>query len=85
MRSLAGRLKLQVIVPDDKPACSGKELTMWVFDGEEWTEEGGSASDRKGETVLPMYDRSMPELQVIEIEQVHPTTPRTNYIPVPLP
>ena len=57
---------------------------MWVFDGEEWTEEGGSASNRKPETALPKFDEMMPELQVIEIEHV-PTTPRTNYIPVPLP
>jgi len=57
---------------------------MWVFDGEEWTEQGGSsASNRKPETALPMIDEMMPELQVIEIE--HVPTPRTNYIPVPLP
>jgi len=57
---------------------------MWVFDGEEWTEEGGSAKNRKPETALPMIDEMMPELQVIEIEHV-PATPRTNYVPVPLP
>ena len=55
---------------------------MWVFDGEEWTEESGS--NRKPETALPTFDEMMPELQVIEIEHV-PTTPRTNYVPVPLP
>jgi len=55
---------------------------MWVFDGEEWTEEG--SSQQKPESSLPAYDEMMPELQVIEIEHV-PTTPRTNYIPVPLP
>jgi hypothetical protein len=57
---------------------------MWVFDGEEWTEEGGSTSDRKPDSALPMFNEMMPELQVIEVEHV-PTTPRTNYIPVPLP
>lgn len=59
---------------------------MWVYDGEEWTEEGGGSSShgRKPETALPTYDEMMPELQVIEIEHV-PTAPRTNYIPVPLP
>ena len=57
---------------------------MWVFDGEEWTEEGGSsASERKPEPALPMFDEMMPELQVIEIERI--PTPRPNYIPVPLP
>ena len=57
---------------------------MWVFDGEEWTEESGSSSDRKPDTALPMFNEMMHELQVIEIEHV-PATPRTNYIPVHLP
>jgi len=57
---------------------------MWVFDGEEWTEEGGSVSKHKPDSALPRFDEMMPELQVIEIEHV-PVTPRTNYIPVPLP
>ena len=57
---------------------------MWVFDGEEWTEEGGSS--RKPDSALPKFDETMPELQVIEIEIEHvPSTPRTNYLPVPLP
>jgi hypothetical protein len=55
---------------------------MWVFDGEQWTEEGASQSSTKPEQSV-RYDESMPELQVIEIVPVVPRTP--NYIPVPLP
>jgi len=61
-----------------------RKYTMWVFDGEEWTSEGGSVGERKPDAALPMFGEMMPELQVIEIEYI-PTTPRTNYIPVPLP
>lgn len=56
---------------------------MWVFDGEQWTEEGASESKAKPEQSV-RYDDSMPELQVIEIVPV--PVPRTpNYIPFPLP
>ena len=52
---------------------------MWVFDGEEWTEEGGSSSGAtKNETTRPRYDELTPELQVIEILPV----PQTNRVPV---
>jgi hypothetical protein len=63
------------------PASSGKDLIMWVFDGEEWTKEG--STERKPEsTALPMWDQSMPELQVIE----HLPSTRTNEVPpYPLP
>jgi hypothetical protein len=61
-----------------------REFTMWVFDGEEWTEEGGSVGERKPADAHPMFGEMMPELQIIEIVHV-PATPRTNYIPVPLP
>ena len=54
---------------------------MWVFDGEQWTEEGASESTRKPEQSV-RYDESMPELQVIEIVPVQKIP---NYIPVPLP
>jgi hypothetical protein len=59
---------------------SGKDSQMWVFDGEEWTEEGRSREERASEASLPMWDETMPELQVIE----HiPSTTRTNTIPLP--
>lgn len=40
---------------------------MWVFDGEEWIEEGASSAVRK-ETPDPReYEEFRPELQVVEI------------------
>ncbi len=57
---------------------------MWVFDGEEWTEEGGSSesTSKKPETMTTLrIDELVPELQVIEIVQV----PRTRVPPFPLP
>ena len=56
---------------------------MWVYDGEEWTEEGG---ERKPETTpsrLPQGE-FVPELQVIEIVQV-PTVKPSYVPPFPLP
>lgn len=54
---------------------------MWVFDGEDWTEEGPRRDERASDASLPMWDATMPELQVIE----HiPSTTRTEYVP-PLP
>lgn len=55
---------------------------MWVFDGEEWTDEGG---ERKPDTTpRPPYDEFVPELQVIEIVQIPPVKP--SYVPpFPLP
>ena len=54
---------------------------MWVFDGEEWTEEGVSEEKRKPETATIPFDQFMPELQVIEIVQV----PKKPVPPFPLP
>lgn len=59
---------------------------MWVFDGEEWTQDNGNEHSRPktSETPRPRYDELSPELQVIEI--VVPVTPRnTNVPPLPLP
>jgi hypothetical protein len=55
---------------------------MWVFDGEEWMEEGAAGRDRKPETNLPIWDETMPELQVIEY--LPPTRP-ANIPPLPFP
>lgn len=48
---------------------------MWVFDGEEWVEEGGSSWSERANAAreIPMeipMDELMPELQVIEIVPV---------------
>ena len=60
---------------------------MWVFDGEEWYEEGndGAASATKPES-RPRFEEHMPELQVIEVGEVFIPVPRTNRVPpMPLP
>ncbi|HEX8252561.1 MAG TPA: hypothetical protein VF846_05385 [Thermoanaerobaculia bacterium] len=58
---------------------------MWVFDGEEWTQDNGSdqVTANKPETVRPRYEQMMPELQVIEIVPVVPRN--TNVPPLPMP
>lgn len=58
---------------------------MWVFDGEEWTQDDGSegSATKKSETPRPRYDELSPELQVIEIVPVRPRN--TNVPPLPLP
>lgn len=55
---------------------------MWVFDGEDWTEEGVSEKARvDAGTKIPMNE-FVPELQVIEIVKL----PKTNPVPpFPLP
>ncbi|HEV7768698.1 MAG TPA: hypothetical protein VGQ76_27140 [Thermoanaerobaculia bacterium] len=55
---------------------------MWVFDGEEWTQDDGSIQPKaKPEQPRPRYDELSPELQVIEIV---PVVRRNTYVP-PLP
>ncbi len=55
---------------------------MWIFDGEEWKEEGRSEREVRAEVTLPIFEEMQPELQVVEIPV---PLPRTNYIPQPLP
>jgi hypothetical protein len=55
---------------------------MWIFDGEEWKEEGRSEREVRAEVTLPIFEEMQPELQVVEIPL---PLPRTNYIPQPLP
>jgi len=60
---------------------------MWVYDGEEWTQDDGSigsTGSKKLETPRPRYDQMMPELQVIEIVPVTPRTQR-DVPPLPMP
>ncbi len=56
---------------------------MWVFDGEEWTNDAADAK-RQPESPKPLPGEFYPELQVIEITQV-PTHTDTNRIPQPYP
>ncbi len=56
---------------------------MWVFDGEEWTEEGATETRKPDEPMRPAPGEFYPELQVIEIVPV--PTPQPQYVPFPLP
>lgn len=58
---------------------------MWVFDGEEWTEEGGSTEPKSSRPEIDprRFDEFVPELQVIEIVQIPRTG--TQVPPLPLP
>jgi hypothetical protein len=55
---------------------------MWVFDGEQWTEEGAVQEKRNVETNTVPREQFYPELQVVEVVPV--VTPKTQ-IPFPLP
>ncbi|HEX9457622.1 MAG TPA: hypothetical protein VGA84_00680 [Thermoanaerobaculia bacterium] len=54
---------------------------MWIYDGDQWTEEGVSETDKQTpETIMPRHGEEFyPELQVVEVEIV--PVPRTNYVP----
>jgi hypothetical protein len=54
---------------------------MWIYDGEQWIEEGASESEAKPDTTMPQFDQFYPELQIVEIVPV----PRPHYVPFPLP
>ena len=54
---------------------------MWIYDGEQWTEEGVSQSEIKPENARRPEEMYYPELQVVEVVP----TPRTNYVPPPFP
>lgn len=40
---------------------------MWVFDGEEWIEEGGSPAPKQQAPDPREYEEFMPELQIVPI------------------
>ena len=58
---------------------------MWIYDGEQWIEEGGSenANNKRDRTAPLPEEMYVPELQVVEVEIV--PVPKTNYVPFPLP
>ncbi len=46
---------------------------MWVFDGEDWVEEGVSEKNTSSSTGdRPAYDMFFPEPQLIEIPAIRP-------------
>ena len=56
---------------------------MWVFDGEQWTEEGGSSEQQAPkQNHQQQFDMFLPELQVVENTQI---VPRPDYVPFPTP
>jgi hypothetical protein len=61
-----------------------RKEVMWVFDGEEWTQDDGSEhSSAKPETARKQWvDELVPELQVIEIVHVPEKRPIP---PFPMP
>ena len=60
---------------------------MWVFDGEEWTQDDGSIGGpgKPNDAKRPRYEEQMPELQVVELEIVPVPTRQTPILPFPLP
>jgi hypothetical protein len=82
----AGRTLELSRVATPRGGADGKDSDMWVFDGEEWTQDNGGVEPAvKPSADRPRYDERMPELQVIEIEIVPvPTRDRDRRIP-PLP
>lgn len=54
---------------------------MWIYDGEEWTEEGVDEREKKTNQAPPYYDEYQPELEVVEI----PNTSNTYTPPPPMP
>lgn len=60
-----------------------RDSIMWVFDGEEWTQDDGSEQPKaKAEPPRQWVDEFYPELQVIEIVQI---PKNTNVPPLPMP
>lgn len=58
---------------------------MWIYDGDQWIDEGANETGKRAETIMPRHGEELyPELQVVEVEIV--PLPRTNYVPhFPLP
>lgn len=53
---------------------------MWIYDGDQWIEEGTNETGKTAETIMPRHGEEFyPELQVVEVEIV--PVPQTNYVP----
>jgi len=57
---------------------------MWIYDGEQWIEEGVNENETKRDRTPRPEEMHVPELQVVEVEIV-PTPAKPNYVPFPLP
>jgi hypothetical protein len=58
---------------------------MWVYDGEQWTNNEDGDQARPESPARPRYDELMPELQVVEIVPVPMPRPGRDVPPLPLP
>ena len=64
------------------PARGQKGRPMWIYDGEQWIEEGVNEKETKPDQAPRPEEMYQPELQVIEIVPV----PKPTYVPpFPLP
>jgi hypothetical protein len=53
---------------------------MWIYDGDQWIEEGANETGKPAETIMPRHGEELyPELQVVEVEIV--PVPQTTYVP----
>ena len=50
---------------------------MWIYDGEQWIEEGANELDKKTDQNQRPEEMFFPELQVVEIVPV----PKPTYVP----
>ncbi len=57
---------------------------MWVFDGEEWTREGGSAEKETSTVKIPGPEEMLP-LQILEITPRPRTRETEVFIPTAMP
>jgi len=77
-----GRALEILIVTPVNPARSQKGRPMWIYDGEEWTEEGANEKQPKPDSAPRLEEMYQPELQVIEVV---PVPKNTNVPPLPMP
>jgi hypothetical protein len=60
-------------VTNEGTSRAGKETIMWVFDGENWTEEGGNRGNESPAMIdYSRYQELQPQLQIQEIERDRP-------------
>ncbi|MHB0970062.1 MAG: hypothetical protein ACYC7A_08160 [Thermoanaerobaculia bacterium] len=58
---------------------------MWVFDGEEWVQEGGGSGQQGSDAPVrrPTDQEFYPELQIVEVPVVR--RERDTHFPIPIP
>jgi hypothetical protein len=76
VRTFGRALELTTGTPVN-PAGSWKGRPMWIYDGDQWIEEGVNDKDTKPDQTQRPEEMYQPELQVIEIVPV----PRPAYVP----